>query len=484
MFLLIPLSAGLAAAAPPPEGWSGEANADLASRAEQTSPLLLDADGTTLETTPTLDGQLIVGGRAQYRGPSLLVRADVEGGVTTGTLTGRADETIADGLPRTDDMTTTLRKANLVLSLGPALTLGGGWMTSRWGLGLLANDGTGRWRSGTAQFTDPRGGDVVLRGLVSTGPHASLQHLRATVFVDQVTEDASLLEGDEAWQAGGALTIGKVGPKKPHAGLYVVKRFVTTASADTLDALVFDVMGSLPHDLGEGRKVTVAGEFAVVTGETTLGPSTDHPTHDLLQLGGALRASFDDGPRGAVLDVFYAAGDRNSSDGTLHAFRIDSNYPAGLMLYRQLLTAQTARSVVVASDLDLTGVPAEDLDRIPTRGSVSNTVAVFPRAWVRPMDALEIYGGPLLAWNEVEYADPLQSKLNGGVPTNPFGTEPGRYLGTELDLGLRLSAELGPATTSLGLEGGVLLPGSALALADDASMDTVYGGRALWTLSY
>lgn len=66
-----------------------------------------------------------------------------------------------------------LRKLSALVSFGPYVTLGGGFMTSHWGLGLIANDGAHGWTPGSGALLDPRGGDRVLRALLATGPHTS-----------------------------------------------------------------------------------------------------------------------------------------------------------------------------------------------------------------------------------------------------------------------------------------------------------------------
>ena len=55
----------------------------------------------------------------------------------------------------------------------------------------------------------------------------------------------------------------------------------------------------------------------------------------------------------------------------------------------------------------------------------------------------------------------------------------GRYLGTELDLGVRYRALLHGAELTLGAELGTLRPGSALVAADGSAMGAVSGGRAM-----
>ena len=91
-----------------------------------------------------------------------------------------------------------LRKAFVRASLGNRLTLAAGFMTSHWGMGLLANDGAHGWTPGSAYFSDPRGGDRVLRALIATGPY--IENLLFFAAVDRVQDDDVTLDGDEAYQ--------------------------------------------------------------------------------------------------------------------------------------------------------------------------------------------------------------------------------------------------------------------------------------------
>jgi hypothetical protein len=215
-----------------------------------------------------------------------------------------------------------------------------------------------------------------------------------------------------------------------------------------------------------------------------LGPSADFPTHDVLQLGGILRVSLNSTYFGGVLDILYASGDRDYEDGHQNGFKADINYEMGLMLFRHVMAAQTARYPATASDPDLSGYPNEDLDRLPTRGAVTNTIAFFPRAWWRPATGLEIYGGPLIALSAVDYSDPLNTKLAGGDNRNSLDATPSGYLGTEFDLGVRYRAVLSTTELTLGLEGALFLPGGAFADAEGGSLDIIYGGRGLVSYAF
>ena len=177
--------------------------------------------------------------------------------------------------------------------------------------------------------------------------------------------------------------------------------------------------------------------------------------------------------------MIYASGDQNFDDGSQNGFKVDPNYELGLLLFRHVIASHTGRAPITASDLNLVGRPNEDLERFPSRGSVTNTIAIFPKAWARLTDGLEVYGGPLVAWGEVPLADPRNTRFNGGYPINLLGGQGGTYLGTELDLGLRFLMDLGGvARFNIGFEGAVFLPGNAFKSSGE-SMAQMYGGRLM-----
>ena len=448
----------------------------LGSRVEQATGVRVDRDGTDFEEGVGVD----VLARAGLRFHSGRTIAPVNLGVEleldaiTGVLTGTPD---LDGTayPRHEGFDHLLRKAFGRVSIGRYLHLLGGYMTSSWGMGLVANDGTHGWTPGSASFIDPRDGDRVLRVMLASGPTTPLG-LRVAVGYDWVQGDDILLDGDSANQLAVAVSLGE--GKSVTGGVYIAWR--TQENDDSgrdLEAIAIDATVKATIPLSKRVTLTLQAEAALITGETTLAPSTDFPTHDILQFGAALRAGVDAGIAGGVLDILYATGDQNLDDEAQNGFKADRNYQLGFLLFRQVLAGHTARATATAGDLNLVGEAALDLDRFPTRGQMTNTIAFFPRAWVRPVDGLEIYAGPLIALSEVPLADPLNTRTNGGVPHNALDGEPGQYLGTEIDLGIRYRALLWGTQLTLGLEGGVFLPGSAFDDANGETMATVYGWR-------
>jgi hypothetical protein len=449
----------------------------VATRLEGAGGVPVDAQGSRLTTGAATNLQARVGLSFNTRRALIPFNfgAEYEHDVLTGPASG-GPELAGAGLPGAGDLEHQLRKASGRVSLGYYVHLIGGLTTSHWGLGLLANDGAHGWEPGSARFSDPRGGDRTARLALASGP---VTHLRifAAFSHDWIQDDDTTLDGDRARQYLGALTIGRDLPTT--LGFYAARRQLNnTRNGATLDIWALDLYGKTSQALwGGAARLTVEAEAALIIGETTLSSTVERPTQDVLQLGAALRARLELGRWAAVLDLLYASGDANFDDGQQNAFKTDPNYELGLLMHRHVLAGMTGRAVSTASDPTLTGYPTRGIERFPTRGAHSNTVVIFPRALWRPLAGLEIYGGPLFAFCATALADPFNTKRAGGAPRNALNGAPGRFMGAELDAGVRLRALLGGTELTSGLEAGVLFPGAALARADGAIPDPVVGGR-------
>jgi hypothetical protein len=420
--------------------------------------------------------------------PALNLHLEYEHDLLTGDADFRKSPPAGLGMPNSAPLTTQPRQAFARAIIAKAVIVEAGLMTSHWGLGLVANDGTHGWTPGSAEFTDPHGGDRVLRALVSSVPLTSLGLMAAVAF-DRVWDDDALLTtaelpkgsglgNDTAYQALVALTLGH--DKPWNAGIYGVGRFQTTTDGRQLNVAVIDATGGTRLKFGEKTNLLLAAEGAWIGGATDLAAPVGLKSMPAVnQFGAVGRANLDFGGVGGVLDILYASGDQNLYDGGQNGFNVNSNYDMGLFLFKNVVAGQTGRTVNKASDPSLVGKLPTGLERLPTRGSITNTLAFFPRAWGRPVAGLEIYGGPLIALAAVPPVDPYNSLFVGGDARNALNGVPGTYLGTELDVGVRYRAVLAGTTLTLGLEGGALLPGSALNTDKGNPMGSVYGGRLM-----
>lgn len=462
----------------PFKGTALEAPASVGARLEGVTSYPADRNETALRTGAGTDLFARVG--LSYNTKRALIPfnfgVDYEHDLITGSLSGEP-ELAGEGLPYARPIEHQLRKAKGRASLGYYLHLSGGLDTSQFGLGLLANDGAQSWTPGSARFSDPRGGDRVLRLAVASGPVTDLR-LFAAFGHDWVQDDDTMTEGDSSRQFIGTFIVGRDLPTS--LGFYAVRRYLESEGGDTLDVWAVDLFVRTSHDLPRRMRLTVALEAALIVGKTTLTSTTTFPENDVFQLGAALQANLEVGRRfGVALDLLYASGDSNFDDAQQNAFKPDPNYELGLLLYRNVMAGLTGRAFYTASDPHLSGYPTKGLERYPTHGSASNTVAFFPRAWVRLLAGLELYGGPLLAFTAAPLADPLNTKAAGGDPRNALDGDPGRYLGTELDVGARLRTLFGGTQLTTGLEAGLLFPGDALSKSDGSGMGPIFGSRLI-----
>lgn len=447
-------------------------------RLETVSDIPIDASGGQWSGDPAWNTQVRVGARldTKYALAPLHALAEFEMDVLTGQHAGGAlAPELGVDLPASGDTDSQLRKAMLRLDFGYHVHLMGGAMTSHWGMGLLANDGAHGGEFGSAQFLDPRGGDRVLRGMLLLGPVGDGKWAFAAA-ADKVLDDDILVGDDEAQQAVVSVIYG-FGEQR-HAGIYAVARQQEAQDGKITNVGVLDAEGTYHRDLGGGHQIDLQTEVALIFGSTDLAPSVDYPEHDVLQFGGAARFGYHIDNFGLWMDLVYASGDNNLDDDRQTGFKMDPNFPQGLLLHRYVMAAQSGRAPLTAGNPDLVGVAAEDLDRFSTRGSITNTLSLFPRLYGTFWDRLEVYGGPLVALSDRDMVDPLETRLAGGQPRNALGGKPGAYLGTELDAGMRYRLFLSSAEVLLGVEGGVFLPGSAFEDAQGESMDNVSGGRA------
>lgn len=495
------LAAGLAAPAhaSPPRELGPKPEHRLAGESETPTPLGLtakvrarasllavgdvptDRDGTTWHLPATLDTQLRV--RADYKtainaDKSHQLMLSYEHDLFSGVVAGGATFDGVDAPYTAEADEHQLRVLSMRLSLGEAFMVAAGAMTSHWGLGLLANDGAHGYTPGSALFSDPRGGDRVLRAMVGTGFSKELP-LFVFVAADKVLGDDVLILDDEAHQFVAGAMLGRPTDAQ-QVGLYGVVRSQEANDGDKTDVGVIDLYARTRHDLGDAT-FKAELEAALIFGTTDLGPTPDHPTHDVLQFGAAARLALDFCAGGLALDMLFATGDAAFDDDTQSSFRADKNFDLGLLMNDMVLAARTSRTPIRAADPELVGVPSEDLDRLPTRGSATNTLSFFPRGWYRPVDGLELYGGLLIALSASDESDAFNARIAGGEPTNALGGKSSLYLATEIDLGVRAATLLWGTRLELGLEGAILFPGSGLSGPDGLGEDPILGGRAILT---
>jgi hypothetical protein len=296
--------------------------------------------------------------------------------------------------------------------------------------------------------------------------------------------NANLLDGDLAGQ--GVFLVRWQPEDRPGTwlGSYAVYRRQKNADDgdtiegdDLLEVGVFDFAGQGFKYLRPRLALVGAFETVAIVGRTTF-LRNEFEQHDVLQAGAAVRG-YIGLPRTWLVgfDGGWASGDANPDDDEVNAFEAAPGHTAGLLLFPYYIGWQTARSEILARDPSLAGEPPNGTQFIPTEGSVTNTVYLHPKARWAVWEKFEVWGGPLLATSAVPVVDPYTTALAGGEPTNSLGGRSDRrYLGTELDLGVRGRYGFEGLWVQAGFQAAVFFPGPALADASGDRDPPVWGG--------
>ncbi|MBK6918474.1 MAG: hypothetical protein IPH07_13845 [Deltaproteobacteria bacterium] len=365
-----------------------------------------------------------------------------------------------------------------------------GQMAFNWGLGLISNDGNNMDRFGDMKFGDDGVGSINERILFATKPFARGGGAGKDVIValagDLVYRDpqADLAKGDLAGQVILAVRwepSDRPGNTIGAYGAYRRQRSKSDGDSiegdDDLEVGVFDLAGQGFRNLRESFAVLGGFEVVGVAGRTSFAKGA-FDRHQVLQAAAALRGYVGNPARWLLgADAGLATGDANPDDDQVNDFKAAPGYTAGLLLFQYYRGWQTARTEIRAQDPSLAGVPPNGTQYLPSKGSVTNALYLQPKFRYALREIFELWGGPLVATAAVPLVDPYTTKLRGGSPHNSLGGDSSqRYLGTELDLGLRARYGIRGLWLQAGLQGGVLFPGRAFADANGRKDRPVYGG--------
>jgi hypothetical protein len=432
---------------------------------------------------------------------TLVGQADI-----TGLLVGdTAHDTWADRTPRDSfDGYTNVQPRWLYLDwLTPVGLLRVGQQPSHWGMGLVANDG-----DHPSLFGDYRYGNIVEQVLFATKPLGEKSPFVVALAGNLVYRDnvAILTNGDRAWQ-GVLAAFYEQGPDM--LGVYGVYRHQSREQSsqnigytEQLDVGVVDIAGHF------ARPILVPDETAYVFGSieaalevgstneerTIYQPESGSQTH-LQAYGGAAAAGVVFAINGSApmdgvkkgerpdlwggfvgqVEVGYASGDANPYDDTEKRFVFDPNHKVGLLLFDEIMRWQTARAAVAAQDPNLSNQyrPTPGVNLLPSYGGVFGAQYIYPTAVYRPMRALDLKMGAVIAQTTADFVDPYRLATQGAYVNYQGGIPQRHDLGVELDGGVEWRVPLGELMKlQLGGQAGVLFPGGALADATGATLRT------------
>jgi len=220
----------------------------------------------------------------------------------------------------------------------------------------------------------------------------------------------------------------------------------------------------------EGQTQEISTGFAELTGR-------DVTDQKISALAARVSLEGDIGPVSLMAEWAYASGDsdpRPETPMTVASWPRDTNL--GLMLFEHTLAFQSARTSAVGVE-NLKKLQAESfpLTEISTEGRVTNVNAFFPQIFYRPVPSLQLKAGALFAWSASPTVDPIMTTLGldgeevADDAVNYNGGKPGKYWGTEFDLGLEFRFK---DVFNASVEGAILLPGNGLR---DENGDAVMG---------
>jgi len=354
-----------------------------------------------------------------------------------------------------------------------------GQQPATWGSGLLFNSGDERFA-----FGDPRGGTIVERVSWKGRPFGARSKFELLVASDLVFADrqSRLLDGDLAVQAMvgasyvaglnrrlGVLVLGQErSPNVDRLGPRLGRPTERTVTLDLAASWNFPVPGQQAHVFAEG-------EFAQVLGTTQfggLGHAAAGSSVAVRRWGAFARigavstkgvAEQRWGRFGVSLEWAIASGDPNANDDADTRFVFEPNRRVGLVLFDEVLRWKTARAAVASQALGTGQLVPHDL---ASQGGIFGATYLAPSVLFRPHPRVDVRGSMLVAQSTRDFADPVRSRLTGECSNYDGGACGARDLGVEFDAGLEIRQPLkGGMATSLGAQGGVLLPGHAF---DDA----------------
>ncbi len=239
----------------------------------------------------------------------------------------------------------------------------------------------------------------------------------------------------------------------------------------------FAIGTDLAGNIGTTREVSTA--YSVITND----PIVDQ---EILQFGARAVARYDWRPDGQIEDkppmitgyfeFDYASGDPNPEPRTtLSTFNFSDDTNVGLLMFEHVLRFQSARAALAGTEIvRRLGAVSFASERVHTRGSFTNAIALFPQVDFRPHDTVLLRAGVLVAWAPEPVNDPVASlQANDGATieddlVNFVGGPPGKFYGAEIDgrVQWRFLDHF-----ALDIEGAVLFPGDAF---EDANGSAVH----------
>lgn len=340
-----------------------------------------------------------------------------------------------------------------------------GLQGSQWGLGLIANDGTQE-----SPFGDYRYGNQSLRAMYLTRPRGPESPYFIAIAGDLVYEDpvARLTQGDRALQA--VLSMGYLKDGKQLGGYVVRRRQHSPADRDAdvsqaddeLDLWIMDIFAKWDFPEPTGGRLRLAFEGVHIRGTTSLTRAYDRNEEDVRQWMWAAQIARTGDMFDATLEGGWTSGDSNPEDGVVRRATMHPDHRIGLILFPEMLAWHSARAASLARSEDLVGRAPPGSHLLPTDGGVSGAAYLFNHYALRPTPWLDLRLGWVWGMATSDVVSPYRQRAESRSRGWLGGDASNRGLGFEVDAAALVKLELPhDVNATFGIEGGVLLPGSA-----------------------
>ncbi|GDX79716.1 hypothetical protein LBMAG42_15270 [Deltaproteobacteria bacterium] len=411
--------------------------------------LVVDPEGATLGQGAVLDSRIRFGMKFAFKGVEAHIGGDFLDGQLAGDawdIRGTEDARHRESLDPFGPGSSTLRHFSLGGRLGP-VALEGGVVTSHWGLGMLANDGSHDPEFGRSDF-----GDRVIRLRVATKLSQTMP-LFLAVAGDRVIEDESadwdpLGEGgEEAWQALASVVYGT--PDAARGGVYGVYRNQMEIDRERHSQVgVLDLYGDVPFQLSRA-KLRIAGEAASIFGRTSRAQS--YNSRDGLDvqsagLTGLVEAQHVPLALRVAIRGGWASGDTDPDDGYAEDFAFDRDFDVGMVMFDEVQGAVDAATYAQLTDPEHSGSAPNGAEALVAEGAFRHAAFVQPVVAITPIPWLNLKVGLTMAWSTNPPQQAFATYRAGGNPTNHLGVATSGYdLGTEVDWAVKVGdIGLGP----------------------------------------
>jgi len=447
---------------------SVKASIDAWVAGDQTSGFAVDATGTQGGQDAHVDGRQLVG--LSLEGDSIGVRTGI--GISQHQVLGSgwAIPGDIDERGRVESIAAKVQLRQLSLSSNlPGAQVEAGLLTSHWGLGMVANDGTRAPYFGLPEF-----GDRVIRARITTKP-SKTSHWFFSGAVDRVIQDELTIDIRRQWTQQGI--VSALWKNEGNAwGVYgVARRQDELDVARSTRAGVLDGFADFMFDVTDKTALRLAFEGAVISGKTNRSTTYNSRERVHIRSGGATAVAmlsqswFGLGASGGI-----ASGDGDSADDQMNDFTFDRNFGVGMVLFDEVMGGIEAATYRDLTNPSYAGRPPDGVEASVTEGAFRRASYLQPRVELDPSPWVHMRAAILVAWATAPINQPFYTHRNGGVPLNHLKQPTSGYeLGTEINWAIDLRPFEDDIRDKLKVAPSISVQGGHAALSDNLGGENV-----------